>query len=101
MTVPEGVNVPVDPIVRVPFTVNAPEAVTAADAFNVRSLNVNVPELAIDDPLFIVIVPPLGVNVPVTVNAPPTVAVPPAPVIDPLTFKPPYVRFERTSPAPA
>ena len=71
---PEGVNVAVAPIVNIPATVTDPEAVAVAAAATDRLLNVNVPELEIDAPLFIVIVPADGANTAVvpTLNAPPT-----------------------------
>ncbi len=50
------------------------DVVTVADAAMVNPWNVSVPEFAMDDPLFIVIVPPVGASVvePLTVKVPPT-----------------------------
>lgn len=52
-------------------------------------LNFSVPELVMVVPLLKVIVPAVGVNVPVTANVPATVAVAVAPVMVPLIFNPP------------
>lgn len=90
-----------DPTAKAPSTPKLLEVVTVALFAMLKSVNVSVPELEIDDPLFIVIVPLVGVNVPPTVKAPPTVAELPAPLIEPLILRPPYVKFERTCPAAA
>ena len=63
------------PTLSVAPTVKLSEVVTVAEAAIVRLLKVSVPEFAIDDPLFIVMVPEDGVStedVPF-VSAPPTV----------------------------
>jgi len=60
---------------------------TVAEFEIVTSVNINVPELEIEDPILNVIVPLLGVKVFVTVITPPIVALFEAPVIEPLTFR--------------
>jgi len=75
VTVPaEGLNVAVELFVRVPATLKLLEVVTVAPEAIVSPENTSVPLFAIDDPLFIVIVPPLGekFTLPLTVNAPAT-----------------------------
>lgn len=89
----DGLNVALVPTVSVPAMLKLLEVLMVAEFAIVRLVKVNVPELTIDEPLFIVMVPLVGVKVPVTVNAPPTVAVLDAPAIDPLIFNPPYVVF--------
>ena len=104
---PEGLKLALVFTVSVPAMLKLLEVDTVAEAAIVRLLNVSVPpEFTIDELLFIVIMPLVGVKVPVTVKTPPTVAVFDAPVIDPLTFNPPlpalpYVRLDSTWPAPA
>ena len=97
---PLGLKFALVPMLNVPPTEKLLDVVTVAEFDIVRLLNVIVPEFEIDEPLFIVIVPLVGVNVPLTVNAPPTVAVFEAPVIEPLTFKFPYVKLDSISPLP-
>jgi hypothetical protein len=63
VTVPTGVNVDPEPIVKVAATVMAPDAVTVAELATVKMLNVIVPELAIEDPFSIVTVPEDGLMV--------------------------------------
>lgn len=89
--VPElGDKVQVLPLVRVPTTVKDVFAVTVVEEHAVvKPLNVRVPALVITPPPFIVIVPALGVNVPVTLKVPATVASAVAPVIEPLIVNPP------------
>ena len=106
--VPVMVIVPAEGLKLAPeLTVNAPvmlkllAVATVAEEAMVRLENVRVPELTMDEPLFMVMVPLVGVNVPVTVKIPFTVAELPAPVIEPLTFRLPYVRLDNTSPVPA
>ena len=72
VTVPDGVKVEPDPMLRPLPTVNAPDAVTVAELATVKALNVNVPELAIEDPFSIVTVPEDGLRVApgLTVSAP-------------------------------
>lgn len=77
------------PSVNVPLTAKLALAVTDANVFNVRFMKVSVPELVIVLVPDMVMVPALGVKVPVTLKVPPTVAVAVAPVIEPLTFNPP------------
>lgn len=72
---PEGLNVAVELLVNVPATLKLLDVVTVADEGIVKLWKVAVPLFEIDEPLFIVIVPPLGVNVPVTDSALVTVAV--------------------------
>lgn len=92
----EAVNVAPVPTLRTPPMLTSLEVEEVAELAIVRLLKVSVPaEFTMDEPLFIVIVPEIGVNVPVTVNALRTVALFDAPVIEPLTLRPPYVRFER------
>lgn len=99
---PDGAKVePADATVNVPPIAKELEVETVAEATIVRLLNVSVPpELVIDELLFMVIVPPDGVNVPLVVNAPPIVAVLVPVAIEPLTVRFPYVRSERTWPVP-
>ena len=86
----DGLKIAPAPSVRAPPTLKLLDVVTVALAAIDRPLNASVPEFVIDDPLFIVIVPSVGLNVPVTVKAPPTAAVlVTAPVIDPLTLSAP------------
>lgn len=75
------------PSVSAPLIEKLLEVETVAPLAIVRALKVSVPEFTMDEPLFMVIVPLVGVNVPVAVNVPPTVALFPAPVIEPLTLK--------------
>ena len=96
---PEGLNVAVELLVNVPATLKLLEVVTVAPDGIVKLWKVAVPLFAIDEPLFMVIVPPLGVNVPVTDNAPVTVAVD-DPVTVPLTVRFLYVRLLTVSPVP-
>ena len=86
----DGLKIAPAPSVRAPPTLKLLDVVTVALAAIDRPLNASVPEFVIDEPLFIVIVPRVGLNVPVTAKAPPTNAVfVTAPLIDPLTFSPP------------
>jgi len=95
---PEGLKLLPVPTDNDPFTPKLLLVVTVALFAIVRLLNVSVPEFDTEEPLFIVTVPLVGVNVPVTVKTPPTVPVFEAPVIEPLTFKFPYVTFDNTCP---
>jgi hypothetical protein len=85
----EGAKVALLLAVNAPPTEKLLDVVTVADAATVKLKKVKVPELEIDEPLFIVTVPLVGVKVPVTVKAPPTAAVLPEPVMEPLTFRAP------------
>jgi len=90
---PEGTNTEPEPIVSTPPTLKLLSVVTVAEFATVRAEKVSVPELVIDEPLFMVIVPPDGVSVPdTTFRAPATIAVV-EPVTEPLTVSPPYVRL--------
>jgi len=73
-SVAPGVKVAELPTVKVPPTAKLEEEVTAAEVARVTLLKVKDPELAIEAPLFKVIVPAVGAKVLVelTVNAPPT-----------------------------
>ena len=85
--VPElGERSPEPPIERAPEILKLDEVVTVA--FMVRPEKVRVPEFDIEPPVM-VIVPELGVKVPVTVSAPPTVAVPTPVLMLPLTLSGP------------
>lgn len=75
------------PTLSAPLMPKLDDVVTVAEFATVRLGNVSTPEFTMEDPLFMVIVPLVGVNVPVTVKAPPTVAELPAPVIEPLTLR--------------
>lgn len=81
----EALNVVAALTVSAPATAKVLEVVTVPE-LAVRFQNVSVPpELTMEEPAFIVTVPPVGVKVPVTVNMLPTVAVFVAPVMEPLT----------------
>jgi hypothetical protein len=73
VTVPDGVNVALEPIVRVLTTETEPDAVTVAEAAIVKPRKASVPEFAIEEPLFIVMVPEDGLKfaLALTVKAPP------------------------------
>jgi hypothetical protein len=62
----EGVKVELEPRVKVPATAKLLLPVTVAELAVVRLKNVSEPELVIEAPLFMVIVPAVGVKVPVT-----------------------------------
>jgi hypothetical protein len=69
-----GVKVELLFAVNVPATAMLPVAETAAEDASVKPRKVSDPELAIEEPLLNVTVPPVGANVvePLTVKAPPT-----------------------------
>ena len=76
------------PTARVPLTEKLELVVTVAPAATVRLLKVSVPpELEIEEPLFMVMVPEEGVKVPVTVKTPLTVA-----LLAPVEMEPETVR---------
>ena len=58
----DGLKLAKLPTVKAPFTVKSDEVVTVAELAMVKPLKARVPELAIDEPLFIVIVPADGVK---------------------------------------
>ena len=60
---------------------------TVEEAAKVTLYSVNVPEFEIEELLFRVMVPALGVNVPDTESTPPTVAVSVPVEVEPLTVK--------------
>jgi hypothetical protein len=70
MVPPDGLNVAVDELVNAPFMVKEEDVVTVAPEAIVRLLKVRVPELAIEEPVFMVIVPADGDKLPpLTFNA--------------------------------
>jgi len=83
----DGLKLAKLPTVKAPFTVKLDVVVTVAELAMVKPLKARVPELVIDEPLFIVMVPADGVKVPLTVKAPPTVAVPVPVEMDPEIVK--------------
>jgi hypothetical protein len=91
--IPElGVNVHVEPLIKVPATLKEVLAVTAVEEQAVvRLFKVKVPLFVIAPPPFTVIVPAFGVNVPVTLKVPPTVAVAVTPLTVPEIVKLLYV----------
>jgi hypothetical protein len=80
------VELPVD---NAPAMVKSLEVVTVAPAAIATLKRVSVPLFVMFDPLFMVIVPEVDVNVPVTLSEVPTVALTALPVIVPLTFSVP------------
>jgi hypothetical protein len=86
--VPDGANRELVPSVKAPLIVKSLDVVTVAEFARVKPENVSVPELEIDDPLFMVMVPLLAIRLPVTLNAEAT-----AKVADVVTPLPLMVRF--------
>lgn len=70
----DGEKLPLEFTFNEPATVKLEDVVTVAPLAIVRSLNVSAPELTMEDPLFMVMVPPVGARVFVlfTVKVPPT-----------------------------
>ena len=87
MVPPDGAKLAELPTVNTPATLKLLEVDTVAEAAIDKAWKVAVPLLEIDDPLFMVIVPALGVKVPDTVKADATVAVCVPVLILPLTVK--------------
>ena len=69
-----AVKVPPPELSQLTATLKLLEAVTVAKAAMAKLLKVNIPELAIDEPSFMVMVPEVGASVLLLfiVNAPPT-----------------------------
>ncbi len=78
------------PVVRAPATLKLLDVVTVAEAAMVNPWNVSVPELLIEDPLFIVIVPAVGMKLP---PLPTVSAVATAKLAEPTTPVPLMVRL--------
>ena len=85
----EGVNTEEESIVKVPPTAKLLLLVTEDVLAVVRLKKVSEPEFVIEEPLFRVMVPELGVKVPVTFNVPSMLAVLLAEVMLPEIFRGP------------
>ena len=88
--VPRGEKFPLEFTVSAPAMLKLLEVVTVAEAAMVNPWNVNVPELLIDDPLFIVTVPAVGMKLP---PLPTVSAVATAKLAEPTTPVPLMVRL--------
>ena len=72
----EAIKLPVELFVKVPAIEKFDVVVTVAPEAIVKLKNVGaLPEVAIDDPVFMVIVPAVGAKAAVVVSTPPTAAV--------------------------